>query len=158
MNELTTAGQAEAMFAMARLLADDPGTATRAELMAVAYAAGVIGAAVASLEEHIARADAAYAAGLRDGKAAADAGQAMAAHEGRETVRITLSGSVMHPELDEMIAEAKRFVASLSPAEREAMLREQAASLARGMAPCEHGVRDFEQCPQCRAGSQENSP
>lgn len=30
-------------------------------------------------------------------------------------------------------------------------IQAQKESFARGMAPCEHGVRDFEECKQCRA-------
>lgn len=48
--------------------------------------------------------------------------------------------------LDELIAHARQH--TMSPAEIE----EQRASWVRAFTtPCEHGVLDFEQCPDCRA-------
>lgn len=54
-------------------------------------------------------------------------------------------------DLTTLLASAKAHVESMSPEERDAMLKAQAESWARGMAPCEHGNRDWEQCPKCRA-------
>lgn len=50
------------------------------------------------------------------------------------------------PTLDEMIEEARHH--TMTPDEIEA----QRQSFARAMAPCEHGVLDWEECPQCMPG------
>jgi len=50
------------------------------------------------------------------------------------------------PTLGEMLAEAIDH--TMTPAEIEA----QRQSYMRAMAPCEHGVADFEECPQCMPG------
>lgn len=61
-------------------------------------------------------------------------------------------------EIREMIdrIEAKR--AAMSAADRAELerleLQAQRESWMRGMAPCEHGVADFEDCAQCRAGAE----
>jgi hypothetical protein len=63
---------------------------------------------------------------------------------------------------DEYVAAKRQSLASrlqkaaawwqtASPAEREAMHKAQRESFARAMAPCEHGVADFEDCPDCRS-------
>ena len=53
--------------------------------------------------------------------------------------------------LDELIAKSKADLAAMSEEERRAMWAAQRESFARGMStPCEHGVLDFEQCPDCR--------
>lgn len=54
-------------------------------------------------------------------------------------------------DITKLLAEAKARVERMTPEEYAAMIREQAKSWARGMAPCEHGVRDWETCPDCRA-------
>jgi hypothetical protein len=54
-------------------------------------------------------------------------------------------------KLSEALAEAVERVKRMTPDEREAMMAEQGKSWVRGMAPCEHGVSDWEQCPDCRA-------
>ena len=52
----------------------------------------------------------------------------------------------------EMATEARRRYEALPPAERKAHDEAQRASWVRGMtARCEHGIADFEQCPDCRA-------
>lgn len=48
------------------------------------------------------------------------------------------------PTLDELLEAST--IHQMTPAEIEA----QAQSFARAMAPCEHGVADFEECPECR--------
>lgn len=53
-------------------------------------------------------------------------------------------------KLDELLRQAKARVDAMTPEERAAMYKAQAESWARGMAPCEHGVRDWETCPDCR--------
>lgn len=57
----------------------------------------------------------------------------------------------MDDKLKDLLDKAKAQVEAMSPEEYEAMKQEQAKSFVRGMlARCEHGVLDFEQCPQCR--------
>lgn len=56
----------------------------------------------------------------------------------------------MRNDLDDLLARAKIAVDAMTPAEREKMIRQQAESWARGMAPCEHGIADWEDCPDCR--------
>lgn len=51
--------------------------------------------------------------------------------------------------LDKLLAAALAYVARMTPDERREMLDTQAESYARSVAPCEHGWRDFEQCPHC---------
>lgn len=61
----------------------------------------------------------------------------------------------MSKPLDQMLAEAKRQVANMTPKQREEMLARQRESFVRAMTtPCEHGELDFEQCPQCRDAAQ----
>jgi hypothetical protein len=52
----------------------------------------------------------------------------------------------MSEELKVLLERTKGHV--MSPAEIQA----QRESWGRGMAPCEHGVADFEDCCQCRGG------
>ena len=55
------------------------------------------------------------------------------------------------PELYDSLAEALRRYAAMTPEEQAAMQMAHLASLVRAMTtPCEHGVLDFEQCPDCR--------
>lgn len=54
--------------------------------------------------------------------------------------------------LDELIEQAKAKVAAMSPVELAAMHQAQRESFVRAMQPCEHGIVDFEQCPDCRKG------
>jgi len=54
-------------------------------------------------------------------------------------------------KLKDLLDKAKARVAAMSPEEYAEMVEAQRRSLVRGMlARCEHGVLDFEQCPQCR--------
>lgn len=67
---------------------------------------------------------------------------------------INLAGGFTKSTLEQMVADAKARYAALSPEEREAHDQAQRESFIRGMTtPCEHGVLDFEQCPQCRGES-----
>ena len=53
--------------------------------------------------------------------------------------------------LSELIERAKQAYAAMTPEEKKAHDDAQRASWVRGMtARCEHGVVDFEQCPNCR--------
>lgn len=49
-----------------------------------------------------------------------------------------------------LLAEANARVAAMSLEEQEAMWKAQRESWVRGMAPCEHGISDWEDCPDCR--------
>lgn len=53
--------------------------------------------------------------------------------------------------LERLIERANARVEAMSPEEREAMWKAQRESWVRGMAPCEHGIADWETCPDCRA-------
>lgn len=53
------------------------------------------------------------------------------------------------PELEALLEKARGY--KMTPAEIQA----QRESWARGMAPCEHGVSDFETCSECQ---EPNSP
>lgn len=55
-----------------------------------------------------------------------------------------------HKELSDLINAANERYAAMTPAERHAHDEAQRQSWLRGMAPCEHGVRDWEDCLQCR--------
>lgn len=54
-------------------------------------------------------------------------------------------------DLQSLIDASKARVAAMAPEERAAMYQAQRESFARAMAPCEHGVSDWEECPQCRS-------
>lgn len=57
----------------------------------------------------------------------------------------------MAEKIDDLLKKAKERVAAMSPAEYAEMMEAQKRSFVRGMmARCEHGVLDFEQCPECR--------
>lgn len=54
-------------------------------------------------------------------------------------------------KLLDRIRESVEAVKRMTPEEREKMYAAQRESWVRGMtARCEHGVVDFEQCPDCR--------
>lgn len=53
-------------------------------------------------------------------------------------------------DIEKIFERAKAAVEAMSPAEYKAMLDAQRESWARAMAPCEHGIRDWEDCPDCR--------
>ena len=54
------------------------------------------------------------------------------------------------PELERLVAEAEARFAALTPEQQAEHRRLQAESFARSMAPCEHGVTDWEDCAACR--------
>jgi cytochrome c2 len=56
-------------------------------------------------------------------------------------------------ELNELLRLSRLKVAAMSPEECAAMVEAQRQSFARAMAPCEHGVADFEDCAQCRTAA-----
>lgn len=59
-------------------------------------------------------------------------------------------------DIQQKLKEAVERVNRMPPEEREAMMNEQRKSWARGMTtPCEHGWLDFEDCPECRARSEQ---
>ena len=55
--------------------------------------------------------------------------------------------------IEELLAAAKARVEAMTPEEREAMWEAQRQLFARSMLPCEHGVRDWEYCPDCRSAA-----
>ena len=60
-------------------------------------------------------------------------------------------------DLNQLLAQTRARVAAMTPDEREAMHQAQRESFVRAMQPCEHGVADFEQCPDCRSEPKEQS-
>lgn len=52
--------------------------------------------------------------------------------------------------LEQLIEEARMSWRTMSSEDKEAMFQKQRESWVRGMAPCEHGVLDWETCPDCR--------
>jgi ElaB/YqjD/DUF883 family membrane-anchored ribosome-binding protein len=61
-------------------------------------------------------------------------------------------------EIERALAKANAKYDAMTPEEQAAMWRAQAESWARGMEPCEHGERDYEQCPKCRESEAMNDP
>lgn len=59
-------------------------------------------------------------------------------------------------DLQQMLTDAVERVKAMTPEEQAAMRQAQRESWMRGMTQgCEHGVLDYEQCPQCRGESKE---
>lgn len=58
----------------------------------------------------------------------------------------------MDPKLKDAIAAAREWERTATSEEKAAMRQAQRESWIRAFAPCEHGVRDWETCPECRAG------
>jgi hypothetical protein len=62
----------------------------------------------------------------------------------------------VNDEIRQMLDKIKAQRAAMSPEAREKLEREemqaQRESWIRAMAPCEHGVADFEDCEECRRG------
>lgn len=54
------------------------------------------------------------------------------------------------PDIYEKVKDAIDRFEAMTPEEQAAHRAEQAKSFERGMAPCEHGVFDWEYCPECR--------
>jgi|GEM_PF-2639491 hypothetical protein len=53
-------------------------------------------------------------------------------------------------ELQRAFADAQARYDAMTPEQQQAMWEAQRQSWLRSMAPCEHGVRDWETCPDCR--------
>jgi hypothetical protein len=63
----------------------------------------------------------------------------------------------MSPELSAALSRAKDWWDQASPGQRADMRKAQRESYIRGMTtPCEHGVLDFEHCPNCRGSSHDH--
>lgn len=63
-------------------------------------------------------------------------------------------GKQMNEKLKQLLADAKARTDAMSPEEREEMWRRQRESYVRSMTtPCEHGVLDWETCPDCRGAT-----
>lgn len=56
-----------------------------------------------------------------------------------------------NPELDALIVSAREFYENMSREQRAEMYEAQRQSWLRSCEPCEHGVRDWETCPECGA-------
>lgn len=54
------------------------------------------------------------------------------------------------PDINELLRQSVEAVKRMTPEEYDEMIRLQRESWVRGMGPCEHGVRDFETCAECR--------
>ena len=67
-------------------------------------------------------------------------------HKGEGMSKLT-----MDHELADLLRASRVKIAAMSPAEYAAMIEAQRQSFARAMAPCEHGIVDWETCPDCRA-------
>lgn len=52
--------------------------------------------------------------------------------------------------LEELLARAKAEVAAMTPQQYADMIEAQQQSFLRSMEPCEHGMRDWEDCGKCR--------
>lgn len=57
--------------------------------------------------------------------------------------------------LDDLLRRAREMVDAMTPEQRAAMHEAQLASFLRSMEPCEHGIRDWETCPDCRGKARE---
>jgi hypothetical protein len=55
----------------------------------------------------------------------------------------------MKSSLEELLKRTVEHYKSLTQAQKDEMWRLQKESWIRGMAPCEHGIRDWETCPDC---------
>jgi hypothetical protein len=58
--------------------------------------------------------------------------------------------SERRPELDAVLKRARAAYNAMTPEEKREYDEAQRRSWGRGMAPCEHGIRDWETCPNCR--------
>lgn len=65
--------------------------------------------------------------------------------------------AVVPAKLSRLIEESKARVAAMTPAERAAMFEAQRQSWAMSFAPCDHGIADWETCPDCRRAALEAS-
>ena len=55
-------------------------------------------------------------------------------------------------DIEAALERAREWVRTATPEQKAEMARKQRESFIRAMTtPCEHGVLDFEQCPECRA-------
>ena len=54
------------------------------------------------------------------------------------------------PNLDKLVAEAQARYLAMTPEQQAAMWEAQRQSWLRSCEPCEHGMRDWEQCEKCR--------
>lgn len=100
-----------------------------------------------------------FARAIREAEAAGEArGRAMERAERSpgitwaQRLEALMQGLGREPTLDELLFEARRH--SMTPDEIE----EQRRSWVRSMTyRCEHGIADFEQCPDCRARTNKES-
>lgn len=57
---------------------------------------------------------------------------------------------VTSPELLAALEESRIRYDAMTPEEKAEVDRKQRESWIRAFGPCDHGVLDFEECPQCR--------
>ena len=60
-------------------------------------------------------------------------------------------GGLTMTDYEKLVAAARAQYDTMTTEEQDEMWRRQRENFVRGMGPCEHGVRDFETCPQCLA-------
>lgn len=58
----------------------------------------------------------------------------------------------------DLVEKANAAFDALTPEQQAEHRRQQRESWARSMAPCEHGVSDWEDCPECRAPAEQEKP
>lgn len=57
-------------------------------------------------------------------------------------------------KIDDLVRQSVEAVKRMTPQEREAMLEAQRQSWVRAFtSKCEHGLLDWEQCPECRSSA-----
>ena len=61
-------------------------------------------------------------------------------------------------DLQRVFDDAKARYDAMTPEQQKAMWEAQRQSWARSMEPCEHGVRDWETCPDCLNGFRKDTP
>lgn len=60
--------------------------------------------------------------------------------------------------MEEKVRRAVEAFERLSPEAQARHRQAQRESWARAMAPCEHGIADWEECEQCRANAKDGEP
>jgi len=62
-----------------------------------------------------------------------------------------------HSKLDQLLRKWREILNNMSDAEQKELRDAQRKSFVRAMTtPCEHGVLDFETCPDCRKANAQN--
>jgi len=66
--------------------------------------------------------------------------------------------SERYSELDALLKRARAAYNAMTPEQKREQAEVQRRSWVRGMAPCKHGIRDWETCPLCRGFYTEPKP